>query len=133
MKKVIQQVDKEVGGRLRQRRNELGITQAALAELIGIKFQQVQKYEKGINRISAGRLQLIAETLHVPPTFFFDGLRTTAETWSANEVTALSDFLGKAEGQALSSAYSRIRSKWVRDSLRRLIGAIADAEEERQL
>ena len=68
------QVDLHVGQRLRQRRCLLGMTQQKLADAVGIKFQQIQKYESGANRISASRLWVIARALEVPVSFFFEGL-----------------------------------------------------------
>ena len=67
-------VDVHVGKRVRHRRWMLGVTQQQLAERVGIKFQQIQKYETGMNRISASRLWDIAEALDVPISFFFEGL-----------------------------------------------------------
>ncbi|MEP4197597.1 MAG: helix-turn-helix transcriptional regulator [Aliishimia sp.] len=67
-------VDIHVGKRIRQRRWLIGMTQQQLGEAVGIKFQQIQKYETGSNRVSASRLWDIADTLGVPVTFFFDGL-----------------------------------------------------------
>ena len=67
-------VDVHVGKRIRQRRWMVGITQQQLAEAVGIKFQQIQKYETGMNRVSASRLWDIAESLDVPVSFFFEGL-----------------------------------------------------------
>ena len=69
-------VDVHVGKRIRQRRWMVGITQQQLAEGVGIKFQQIQKYETGMNRVSASRLWDIAEALEVPVGFFFDGLES---------------------------------------------------------
>src|ERR1700743_47846 len=69
-------VDKYVGSRVRMRRVLLGMSQEKLCEALGLTFQQVQKYEKGTNRISASRLQQISKTLNVPPSFFFDGAPT---------------------------------------------------------
>ncbi|HBK10912.1 MAG TPA: transcriptional regulator, partial [Planktomarina temperata] len=67
-------VDLHVGQRVRQRRWLFGMTQQQLAEKVGIKFQQIQKYETGTNRISASRLWDISEAMDVPVTFFFEGL-----------------------------------------------------------
>ncbi len=71
-------VDLHVGQRLRHRRWLVGMTQQQLASAVGIKFQQIQKYESGANRISASRLYDLANALQVPVSFFFDGLETTA-------------------------------------------------------
>ena len=75
--KRLQDVDRHVGARLRERRILLGLTQQELAELIGVTYQQAHKYEKGVNRIAAGRLSSIAQALGVPVGYFFDGLTTT--------------------------------------------------------
>jgi transcriptional regulator with XRE-family HTH domain len=67
-------VDSYVGSRIRERRVMLGLSQQQMAQLIGVTYQQAHKYERGINRISAGRLYEIARVLRVPVSFFFDGL-----------------------------------------------------------
>jgi transcriptional regulator with XRE-family HTH domain len=69
-----QDVDRYVGARIRERRIMLGLTQQQLADLIGVTYQQAHKYERGINRVSAGRLFEVAQVLSVPVSFFFDGL-----------------------------------------------------------
>jgi len=71
----IQDVDRHVGARVRERRIMLGLTQQQLAELIGVTYQQAHKYEKGINRMAAGRLYKIAQVLGVDVSYFFEGLR----------------------------------------------------------
>ena len=73
-----QDIDRHVGARVRERRIMLGLTQQQLADLIGVTYQQAHKYERGINRISAGRLYEIAQVLSVPVGYFFDGLQTEA-------------------------------------------------------
>src|SRR6188472_3056756 len=72
-----QDIDRIVGARMRERRIMLGLTQQQMADLIGVTYQQAHKYEKGINRIAAGRLSSIAKALGVPVGYFFDGLTTT--------------------------------------------------------
>ena len=69
-----QDIDRHVGARIRERRIMLGLTQQQLADLIGVTYQQAHKYERGINRVSAGRLFEIAQVLSVPVSYFFDGL-----------------------------------------------------------
>ena len=69
-----QDVDRYVGARIRERRIMLGLTQQQLADLIGVTYQQAHKYERGINRVSAGRLFEVAQVLSVPVNYFFDGL-----------------------------------------------------------
>ncbi|MEM9421267.1 MAG: helix-turn-helix transcriptional regulator [Pseudomonadota bacterium] len=71
---MVHPIDLHVGQRLRQRRCLLGMTQQKLAEAVGIKFQQIQKYESGANRVSASRLWALAEALEVPVSHFFEGL-----------------------------------------------------------
>ncbi len=68
------ETDRYVGGRIRERRVMLGLTQQQLADMIGVSYQQTHKYERGINRISAGRLYEIAQVLRVPLGYFFEGL-----------------------------------------------------------
>ena len=79
-------VDKHVGNRVRMRRMMLGISQEALGEALGVTFQQVQKYEKGKNRVSASRLQHISQVLQVPVPFFFEGAPGGADTHREREV-----------------------------------------------
>ncbi len=73
------EVDRFVGGRIRERRIMMGLTQQEMAELIGVTYQQAHKYERGINRVSAGRLYDIAQALGVPVSHFFDGLEDGAQ------------------------------------------------------
>jgi transcriptional regulator with XRE-family HTH domain len=74
-----QDVDRYVGARIRERRIMLGLTQQQLADLIGVTYQQAHKYERGINRVSAGRLFEVAQVLSVPVNYFFDGLEQENE------------------------------------------------------
>ncbi|HEX6979600.1 MAG TPA: helix-turn-helix transcriptional regulator [Alphaproteobacteria bacterium] len=74
-----QNVDRYVGARIRERRIMLGLTQQQLADLIGVTYQQAHKYERGINRVSAGRLFEIAKVLSVPVGYFYEGLGEGAE------------------------------------------------------
>jgi transcriptional regulator with XRE-family HTH domain len=71
-----QDIDRHVGARVRERRIMLGLTQQQLADLIGVTYQQAHKYERGINRVSAGRLYEIAQVLSVPVSYFFDGIQS---------------------------------------------------------
>ncbi len=81
-------VDAHVGKRIRHRRWMVGMTQQFLADRVGIKFQQIQKYETGMNRVSASRLWDIAEALTVPVSFFFEGLGDSAEASGASDMMA---------------------------------------------
>jgi transcriptional regulator with XRE-family HTH domain len=95
-------VDAHVGKRVRHRRWMLGMTQQQLADRVGIKFQQIQKYETGMNRISASRLYDIARVLEVPVAFFFEGLGDDAPTPNA------ADILADKEAMELVRAYYAI-------------------------
>src|SRR5450755_3783219 len=97
-------VDNYVGSRVRMRRMTLGLSQAKLANNLGITFQQVQKYEKGTNRISASRLQALSEVLQVPVQFFFKGLPGVAdhvENTAAPLPSDFTDFFATADGLKL--------------------------------
>lgn len=97
-------VDIHVGQRVRQRRWMLGMTQEQLATSVGIKFQQIQKYETGANRVSASRLWDIAATLGVPVSFFFEGL----EKKQLDEAAGYGDLLTDKEALDLVRAYYAI-------------------------
>ena len=103
-------VDVHVGKRVRHRRWLIGMTQQQLAERVGIKFQQIQKYETGANRVSASRLWDIADALEVPVSFFFEGLQETPAEESANADTATvpADLLGDKEALDLVRSYYAI-------------------------
>ncbi len=100
-------IDLHVGKRLRRRRRLLGLTQQQLAESVGIRFQQIQKYECGANRVSASRLFELAEALDVPVQYFYEGLSQRDE--AANEGTQLAaDVLSQKETVDLIRAYYRL-------------------------
>lgn len=104
-------VDVHVGKRIRHRRWMVGMTQQQLAELVGIKFQQIQKYETGMNRVSASRLWDIAEALTVPVAFFFEGMDASADsdaTAQAAEGSVPSDILADREALELVRSYYAI-------------------------
>ena len=101
-------VDVHVGKRVRHRRWLVGMTQQQLAERVGIKFQQIQKYETGANRVSASRLWDIAETLQVPVSFFFEGLEDAASSGSAPRDAIPSDLMGDKEALDLVRSYYAI-------------------------
>lgn len=102
-------VDVHVGKRVRHRRWLIGMTQQQLAERVGIKFQQIQKYETGANRVSASRLWDIAEALDVPVSFFFEGLSETADIADAQEGAGVpADLLGDKEALDLVRSYYAI-------------------------
>src|SRR5207237_5643960 len=104
--KTADPVDKHVGGRVRMRRMMLGVSQEKLGAGLGLTFQQVQKYEKGTNRISASRLQQSAGILQVPVTFFFEGAPGVARQvkCSVPSPDYVTDFLATRDGLALIKA-----------------------------
>jgi transcriptional regulator with XRE-family HTH domain len=117
-------VDKQIGVRVRMRRLTLDMSQQKLAADLGVSFQQVQKYEKGVNRIGAGRLQQIADLLQVPITFFYEDFPTARRTKSALPAS-ISDFLGSSDGLALAQAFVGIRDARQRRCLVILAEAMA--------
>ena len=99
-------VDEHVGKRVRHRRWMIGMTQQQLADKVGIKFQQIQKYETGMNRVSASRLWDIAEALDVPVSFFFEGLNEDAD--AAGPDALKGDILADKEALELVRSYYAI-------------------------
>jgi len=125
-------IDKHVGSRVRMRRIMLGMSQEKLGEALGLTFQQIQKYEKGTNRVGASRLQQIADTLQVPVAFLFEGAPDSGgmETgFGESPSTAyVSDFLASSEGLALTRAFTRISDAKLRRSIVELVEQIAGRE-----
>ncbi len=126
-------VDTYVGARLRMRRVMLGMSQGKLGQLLGVTFQQIQKYEKGTNRISASRLRQAAHVLEVPVEFFYEGAPTPAATGGGSESAAQPfdvAFLATSEGFQLNRAFLRIRDPKVRRRIVELVVSLAPPEEE---
>jgi transcriptional regulator with XRE-family HTH domain len=123
-------VDVHVGRRLRMRRKDLGYSQQALADALGLTFQQVQKYEGGANRISASKLHATAMFLKTPIGFFFEGLDDPegADNTAADLANEMADFWSTPGGPELARAYVGIRSAGMRRHLADLAKAIADDE-----
>jgi transcriptional regulator with XRE-family HTH domain len=117
-------VDKQIGVRVRMRRLTLDMTQEKLAAALGVSFQQVQKYEKGVNRIGAGRLQQIADVLQAPITFFYEDFPTLRRSKSALP-SSISDFLGSGDGLALAEAFMSVRDARQRRCIVILVEAMA--------
>src|SRR4026207_1059045 len=109
-------VDKYVGSRVRMRRIMLGMSQEKLGEALGLTFQQVQKYEKGTNRVGASRIQQISEILLVPVSFLFEGI-SKAEGLGEVRSNYVSDFVATSQGLALIRAYTRITDAKLRRSI----------------
>ncbi|ANP88090.1 helix-turn-helix domain-containing protein [Rhizobium leguminosarum] len=128
-KKKPNPIDIHVGSRIRLRRTMLGMSQEKLGESLGITFQQIQKYEKGTNRVGASRLQNISNILNVPVSFFFEdapGEHSSAsggmEASSSNYVV---DFLSSSEGLQLNRAFVKISDPKVRRKVVELVKALA--------
>jgi transcriptional regulator with XRE-family HTH domain len=130
-KKAPNPIDKYVGSRVRMRRMMLGMSQEKLGNALGLTFQQVQKYEKGTNRIGASRLQQIAQILQVQVAFFFEGAPTVgsgSRTDGMSEAPSpayVSDFLATSDGLALTKAFMRITDSKLRRRIVDLVEQIA--------
>src|SRR5208337_2540813 len=127
-------VDAYVGARLRMRRVMLGMSQGKLGQLLGVTFQQIQKYEKGSNRISASRLRQAAHVLEVPVEFFYEGAPTQPSSYAGlGEPGAQSfdvAFLATSEGFQLNRAFLRIRDPKVRRRIVELVVSLAPPEDD---
>jgi transcriptional regulator with XRE-family HTH domain len=125
-------VDKYVGSRVRMRRIMLGMSQEKLGDALGLTFQQVQKYEKGTNRVGASRIQQISEILKVPVSFLFEGGPSKiigSDAFAEGSSPAyVSDFLATSEGLALTRAFTRIPDGKLRRSIVELVEQIAARE-----
>lgn len=126
-KKAPHATDKHVGSRVRMRRMMLGMSQEKLGDALDLTFQQVQKYEKGANRIGASRLQHIAHILQVPVSFFFEGLaeRQSVGMTAAPSPAYVADFLATSDGLNLTKAFMQIKEAKVRRSIVNLVEEIA--------
>jgi transcriptional regulator with XRE-family HTH domain len=118
--------DFAIARRIRERRLACGFSQEKLAERIGLTFQQVQKYEKGINRISAGKLLQIADALSVPAAWFFDGLGKIDAPEMLPIDAATARLRGSGPGIALILAAARIDSNETLSAAARLLDSIAE-------
>ena len=133
-KKAPNPIDKHVGARVRMRRMMLSMSQEKLGDALGLTFQQVQKYEKGTNRIGASRLQQISNILQVPVSFFFDGAPHVPGTGrfegmgEAPSPAYVSDFLATSDGLALTKSFMRIHDSKLRRRIVDLVEQIAAGE-----
>lgn len=122
-------IDKHVGSRVRMRRMMMGMSQEKLGDAIGLTFQQVQKYEKGTNRIGASRLQQISQSLQVPVAFFFEGAPLPVGASEVNghapSPSYVSDFLATSDGLALTKAFMEIKDNRLRRRIVDLVEGIA--------
>ncbi|WP_309090687.1 helix-turn-helix transcriptional regulator [Phenylobacterium sp.] len=120
-------IDRHVGLRIRMRRKELGISQERLAESIGLTFQQVQKYERATNRVSASKLWEMAKALHTSVAYFYEGLDPSSVGAPPSE--PVQDFLMSGEGLELAQLFPRIAQPRVRRKILDLIRAMAEEPE----
>jgi transcriptional regulator with XRE-family HTH domain len=132
VKKAPNPIDKHVGSRVRMRRMMLGMSQEKLGDALGLTFQQVQKYEKGSNRIGASRLQQISLILQVPISFFFDGAPPPpGKPFGFGEAPSpefVTDVLATLDGLTLVKAFSRIENAKLRRRIVDLVEEMANAE-----
>jgi transcriptional regulator with XRE-family HTH domain len=120
-------VDKHVGQRLRDRRNEMEISQTAVGDALGVTFQQIQKYETGFNRVSSSRLHQLAAILGVDVSYFFDGApgrRVLKSTGS--DTDHIAEFTASADGKRLMKAFMRIEDRELRRHVAQLVAMLAD-------
>jgi transcriptional regulator with XRE-family HTH domain len=129
-------IDVEVGARIKLKRKIKGVSQQTLAGELGVTFQQVQKYEKGVNRVGASRLSQIATALDVPVSYFFDGNQGARQDDGNVRVTRETDevalFLSSTDGLSLNRAFVKIPSAAVRKKVVSLVKSLARVEEEAQ-
>ncbi len=121
--------DMYVGNRVRMRRMMLNLSQTELGDALGVTFQQVQKYEKGTNRVSASRLQQISSFLEVPIPFFFEGLPRPPDrskgTTDAHDLIDISKFTATSDGLSLIKAFMQIKDAKLRRSIVHLVEGLA--------
>ena len=128
-KKVPNPIDKHVGSRVRMRRKMLAMSQERLGAALGLTFQQVQKYERGANRMGASRLQQISHTLQVPVAFFFEGAPNASAPHGSNgsalSVAQIDDFISDSDGLRLIGAFMRIDNAAMRRRILMFVQEIA--------
>ena len=121
-------VDVHVGSRVRMRRQIMKMSQEKLGDQLGVTFQQVQKYERGANRVGASRLWRLSQVLDVPISFFFEGLTNEIEAGEfadGDQMPIVYDFINSSDGVALAKAVSQIKSKAVRRQILELARSLA--------
>ncbi|WFS69566.1 helix-turn-helix transcriptional regulator (plasmid) [Agrobacterium leguminum] len=124
-------IDVDVGTKIKLRRRLVGMSQESLGAAIGVTFQQVQKYEKGMNRVGASRLARIAEVLGVPVSFFFSGAGDSAAaiaSWTADR--EITDFISSPEGLALNKAFAKIENLAVKRKVVALVKTLSFDNEQ---
>jgi transcriptional regulator with XRE-family HTH domain len=131
-KKQANPIDAQVGSRVRIRRMLIGMSQEKLGDLLSLTFQQIQKYEKGVNRIGAGRLYEIARILGVPIEFFYEGVAGGPGPggFAESESAPVMEFVSSGEGMQLSLAFMKIKDAKVRKRVLDLVKSLAEEESE---
>jgi transcriptional regulator with XRE-family HTH domain len=128
-KKAPNPIDKHVGSRVRMRRQMLAMSQTQLGDALGLTFQQVQKYEKGTNRMGASRLQQMSDILQVPVEFFFEGAPNASAPHGSNgsalSMVEIDDFVSNSDGLRLIGAFMRIDNAVLRRRIVMLVQEIA--------
>ena len=128
-KKQANPIDVQVGNRVRIRRMLIGMSQERLGDLLGLTFQQVQKYEKGVNRIGAGRLFEMARILNVPVDFFYEGVNSAPlQAGESENGASVMEFVSSGEGLQLSLAFMKIKDSKVRKRVLDLVKSLAEEE-----
>lgn len=120
-------IDRKVGQRVRSRRLEIGMSQERLAELLGVTFQQVQKYEKGVNRIAVSRLWDISNALEMPVSRFFEGVSARGGV-AENRQEFVDDALATPEGAQLMAMFASIKSQKLRRKVVELVKTLTEDE-----
>lgn len=126
-------IDVHVGSRIRLRRQLMKMSQEKLGDELGVTFQQVQKYERGANRVGASRLYRLSRVLEVPVQFFFEGLgeKSAASGMAEDDQTPIVyDFIQSSDGVSLAEAFSRIKDAKVRRRVLELVRTLAYEDEE---
>jgi transcriptional regulator with XRE-family HTH domain len=125
-KRIVTAIDRHVAAQICMQRKVRGLSQTELGKALGVSYQQMHKYEKGANRISASRLQQIANVLEVAPDFFFAEVQAKGSGNSdSNETTLIDEFISSRDGIALSKAFTNISDTKLRRSIVALVKQIA--------
>ena len=128
-----QEVDRHVGSRVRMQRMAIGMSQEKLGDACGITFQQIQKYEKGTNRMGASRLHQIARVLQVPVEFFYEGVPSgpdSGEPLADTSSRSMTDFLGTSDGLELVKAFMAVKDAKVRRRIVDLTRAVGAGDQD---
>lgn len=134
-KKQANPIDAQVGSRLRLRRMMIGMSQERLGELLGLTFQQVQKYEKGVNRIGAGRLFEVSRILGVPIHYFYENVPEAggkSTGFAEPESPPVIEFVSSGEGLQLSLAFMRIKDPKVRKRVLDLVKSLGEEADKKE-